>query len=141
MPRPKSKNELLELSQKNYEKLLDLIDSYSSEELKKEFPEGKLNRNISDVLTHLHQWHLMFLEWYKVGMKGDKPEMPAPGYTWKTLPELNKKIQKDYQNTDLKQALKLLSKSYTQVRKLIEKHTNDELFTKKLYKWTGSTSL
>lgn len=92
MPRPKTKDELLELSQKNFAKLNELVDSYSSEEQVAEFPEGTMNRNIRDVLAHLHHWHLMMLEWYEIGMKGDKPDMPAKGYTWKTVPELNREI-------------------------------------------------
>ena len=141
MSRPKSKNELLELSQNNYIKLLGLVNSYSNEDVKREFPIGTLNRNIKDVLAHLHQWHLMMLEWYKIGMNGEKPDMPAKGYTWKTMPELNKKIWEDYRNIKLEEAKELLDKSYSEVQKLIKKHSNDELFEKKRFKWTGTTSL
>ena len=88
MPRPKNKQELINQSEGNYQKLLELIAGYSDAELNKEFPEGYMNRNIRDVLGHLHHWHLMMLDWYKVGMAGDKPEMPAKGYTWKTTPAL-----------------------------------------------------
>ena len=81
MPRPKSKPELLELSQKNFDKLNSYVDSFSPEEQQAEFPEGTMNRNIRDVLAHLHHWHLMVLDWYQVGMQGDKPDIPAKGYT------------------------------------------------------------
>jgi len=141
MPRPKSKDELLALSQSNYKKLIELVDSYSSEEVNKTFPEGMLNRNIRDILTHLHEWHLMMLEWHKIGMTGEKPDMPAKGYTWKTLPDLNKKIWENYQNTTLETAKELLEDSFQKVQQLITKHTNEELFEKKRYKWTGTTSL
>jgi len=141
MPKPKSKDELIELSQTNFDTLMELIKSYSSEELDKEFPEGSMNRNIRDVLSHLHHWHLMILEWYKVGMKGEKPNMPAKGYTWKTLPELNKKIWEDYQNIKLNIVKDMLIDSYQKVREIIKHHTNEDLFEKKKYKWTGSTSL
>lgn len=141
MPRPKSKEELLSQSQTNYKNLLDLINVLSEEELQKDFPKGTLNRNVRDILTHLHHWHLFLLDWYKVGMKGDKPDMPAKGYTWQTLPALNKKIWKDCQKIETKEALKDLKRSYKKVQKIIEKHSNEELFEKKRYPWTGSTSL
>lgn len=141
MPRPKTKQELLDLSEENYIKLLLLIDSYSKEEQEREFPLGTLNRNIKDCVMHLHHWHLLLLDWYKVGMCGQKPEMPAKGYTWKTTPELNKSIWNKHKNVELKKALPLFSESHKQVTKLILKHSNEELFTKKLYQWTGSTSL
>ncbi|MEM6360167.1 MAG: ClbS/DfsB family four-helix bundle protein [Bacteroidota bacterium] len=36
---------------------------------------------------------------------------------------------------------KNIQPSYSQLREIIIKHTNDELFEKKRYKWTGTTSL
>ncbi|NAS32431.1 ClbS/DfsB family four-helix bundle protein [Flavobacteriaceae bacterium R38] len=141
MPRPKSKEELIALSQSNFEKLNKMIISYSDEELKKEFPEGTMNRNIRDILSHLHHWHLMMIEWYTIGMAGEKPMMPAKGYTWKTLPDLNRKIWSDYQNVDINKAKALLKGSFRNVQELINRHSNEELFEKKRYKWTGTTSL
>jgi len=141
MPRPKSKKELLDLSQKNFKTLMVLVNSFSDDEVEKEFSSGTLNRNVRDVLSHLHHWHLMLLDWYDVGMKGEKPIMPAKGYTWKTLPDLNRKIWLEYQNTDIQTVKKILDKSYKRVQSLIKNHTNKELFEKKRYKCTGSTSL
>jgi len=141
MPRPKTKDGLLELSQKNFAILNDLVDSYSSDEQNAEFPAGTMNRNIRDVLAHLHHWHLMMLEWYEIGMRGEKPEMPAKGYTWKTVPDLNRNIWEKYRNVDLKKVRKNLNQSHQQLEKVIEQHSNEELFEKKRYKWTGTTSL
>jgi hypothetical protein len=141
MARPKTKDELIRLSDENFQKLNDLIDGFSEEVQNAEFPEGTMNRNIRDVLMHLHHWHLMFLEWYKAGMDDQKPDMPAPGYTWKMTPELNRWIWEQYQKTELEEAKSLLQQSFQDVQKIIQEHTNDELFEKKRYKWTGSTSL
>lgn len=141
MARPTNKTELLHLSQKNFELLMDLIGSFSEEEQTSEFPKGTMNRNIRDVLMHLHHWHLMMIDWYEVGMKGKKPDMPAKGYTWKTTPELNRSILETYKNTPLEDAKKDLESSFENVRSLIEKHSDEELFEKKRYKWTGTISL
>lgn len=141
MSRPKTKQELEILSQRNFEKLLDFINSLEKEVQLKQFPKGTMNRNIRDVLTHLHEWHLMMLSWYEVGMRGEKPMMPAKGYTWKTTKELNREIFEKYQGFSLEEAKKILVESYNQVRKIVLKHTNEELFEKKRYHWTGSTSL
>ncbi|MEM9364186.1 MAG: ClbS/DfsB family four-helix bundle protein [Bacteroidota bacterium] len=141
MPRPKTKDELLILSQKNYDKLNDYIDNYTLEEQLAEFNLGTMNRNIRDVLAHLHHWHLMMLDWHKVGMTGAKPDIPAKGYTWKTTPDLNKWIWEKYRKTDLKEVREMLGNSFKMVRKVIESCSNEELFEKKRYKWTGTTSL
>lgn len=141
MPRPKSKDELIEQSHKEFQKLNEFIDSFSEEEKSKDFPTGTLNRNIRDVVAHLHHWHLMLLDWYKVGMTGEKPDMPAKGYKWKDLPELNKEIQKMYCTVELSKARTLMGDSFEAIQKLIQKHSNEELFEKKRYGWTGTTSM
>ncbi|MBD3223820.1 MAG: ClbS/DfsB family four-helix bundle protein [Caldithrix sp.] len=141
MAKPKTKNELINASQENYSELITLVDSFTEEEIKTEFPKETLNRNIRDVLTHLHHWHLMFLNWYKVGMKNEKPDMPAKGYSWKETPQLNKQIWENYQSVEFGEARKMLEESFSEIQQIIKKHTNKELFEKKRYKWTGSTSL
>lgn len=141
MPRPKTKKDLLELGKTNFKKLMEKVDSLGDGIHSIEFPEGYLNRNVKDVLAHLHEWHNMMLEWYRVGMSGVKPDMPKKGYTWKTVPELNREIWTTYKEETYETIRKMLENSHLEVRKIIESHSDEDLFTKKKYKWTGSTSL
>ena len=141
MGRPNTKMELLEQSQKNLDKLFEFIDGLEIGEQNSLFPQGTMNRNIRDVLAHLHHWHLLMLDWYRTGMAGDKPDMPAKGYTWKTTPELNKWIWEKYQSTRLDEARAYLKNSFRQIREIMETHSDEELFEKKRYQWTGTTSL
>lgn len=141
MARPKTKEDLIKVSNQNFNKLNDYIENLTAQEQEKEFPKGTLNRNIRDILTHLHHWHLMMQKWCEVGFAGEKPAMPAKGYTWKTTPDLNKWIWTNYQNTTLDEAKQLLKDSFQRTQTIIQEHTNEELFEKKRYKWTGSTSL
>lgn len=141
MSRPKNKNQLLTSCQENFETLNEYVESLSDAVQQQTFPKGTLNRNIRDVLAHLHHWHLLMLEWYEVGMRGEKPEMPAKGYTWKTTPELNIAIRERYVDISLADAKQELEQSHASLQNLIRKHTDEELFQKKRYKWTGSTSL
>lgn len=141
MSRPKNKVELLSLSQKNFDDLNAIVNSLSEEDLNKEFPEGTMNRNIRDVLGHIHQWHLMMLGWYNTGIQDKKTDMPAKGYTWKDTPALNKKIWEDNRHISLSAMRWMLEKSHQDIQNIIVKHTDFELFEKKKYKWTGSTSL
>ncbi|MGH1364627.1 MAG: ClbS/DfsB family four-helix bundle protein [Calditrichia bacterium] len=141
MPRPKNKADLLERSKQNYTLLFELINSLSDEERNADFPNLSMQHNIRDMLSHLHHWHVMMLDWYEVGMAGEKPDMPAKGYTWKTLPDLNQWIREQYLETSLDEITTLINTSFKHLREITEKHSDEELFTKKLYKWTGSTSL
>ena len=43
--------------------------------------------------------------------------------------------------TSLEEATRLLEQSHREVLELIEVFSNDELFIKGIYKWTGGTSL
>lgn len=142
MPKPTNKTKLLEQSQTNYQRLNDLLGTYSEKSLIQNTFEGAaLYQNVRDVLAHLHHWHLLFLGWYEKGMQGIKPTMPAEGYTWRTVPELNKAIWEQYLTADLATVRHWLDVSYQQVQQCILQHSNEELFTKKHYPWTGSTSL
>lgn len=144
MPRPTNKKELLELSEHNFNKLLDFIDSLPEEYKEKSYNHDELNdrdKTISDVICHLHEWHQMMKKWYDIGMSGKMPAIPAEDVTWQTLPLLNHRIYDKYKGTDLKKAITLFRKSHKDVMALIEKHNDKDLFTKKKYPWTGSTSL
>jgi hypothetical protein len=144
MPRPTNKKELLELAEINFNKLLEFIEELPDELKAKIYKNDELNdrdKTIADVICHLHEWHLMMENWYKVGMSGKKPAIPAEGYTFQTLPKLNHKIWEKYKGTELKKAVTIFKKSYKDVIALIGKHNDEELFTKKKYEWTGTTSL
>ena len=46
-----------------------------------------------------------------------------------------------YQTTTYDEASKMIKKSFLEVQEVINKYNDDELFEKKRYKWTGTTSL
>ena len=48
---------------------------------------------------------------------------------------------KKHKKTSLEEATKLLNQSHKEVLELMEGFSNDDLFTKGIYKWTGGTSL
>jgi hypothetical protein len=141
MSRPTNKAELLSLSSKNYVKLISHINQLPTELKETPFHPGTMNRNIRDVLAHLHEWQMMMISWYEVGMTGEKPDIPAKGFTWKTVPDLNRIIHQKHKKEQLQTIQSLLSESHKKVTELIEQHSDEELFQKKRYHWTGTTSL
>ena len=141
MPKPTTKNELLQACTTEYVALIELLDGLTARQLQTEFPPDMLNRNVRDVLAHLHHWHLLLMTWFTTAQAGEKPVMPSPGYKWSETPALNRKINKTYSKKSLKSVRKMLNDSHAEIMKLINQHTNKELFTKKRFEWTGSTSL
>lgn len=141
MSRPENKAALIAQSQAGFNALENLALSMGEQGLMTPFPEGMLNRNARDVIAHLHHWHLLFLGWYEVGIRGEKPVMPAEGYTWKDTQALNLMINKKYANSQPLEIWEAFVQTHSRVMTLMKEHPAETLFEKKYYKWTGSTSL
>lgn len=141
MTRPTTKASLIEAGDVGLRVLVAEVETIPEALRSEEFPFDGRDRTIRDVLCHLHEWHRLMLDWYEIGMRGDKPDIPAAGYTWRTTPDLNAELRARHQDTPLESALEMLQRSHEQVRDLIVRHTDEELFTKQLYQWTGTTSL
>lgn len=141
MPRPRDKEALFIESEKNFKKLQDLIDSMSLEKQEEAFPFEDRDHNVRDVLIHLYEWQQLLLNFVKSNQNGEnKPFLPEP-YNWKTYPAMNIGFWEKHQNTPLDKAKKLLQQSHQEVMKMCDTFTNEELFTKKYYSWTGTTNL
>lgn len=141
MPRPTTKDALLTAAATGFHTLSAFIDDLPAEYREAEFGFQDRDRCVRDVVFHLFGWHQMMLTWYAEGMAAERPAIPAPGYTWRTTPQLNQALWEQAQAVSLTQALADLTASHARVCALITAHTDDELFTKQRYRWTGSTSL
>ena len=151
MPRPKTKNELIEASNTNYRKLMDFIAGMTEAELstpfdfsadaKKKEAHWKRDKNLRDVLIHLYEWQQLLLNWAPANLQGDKlPFLPEP-YNWKTYGDMNVMFWEKHQKTALAKAKKMLEKSHSDVMELLDTFSDEELFTKKFYSWTGTSNL
>jgi hypothetical protein len=69
-----------------------------------------------------------------------KPFLPEP-YNWKTYPAMNVEFWRKHQNTPLADAKSMLRDSHNEVMALIETFSNDELFARKHFAWTGTSTL
>ena len=63
--------------------LLALIERLPAERLDEEFAGPARDRNVRDVVAHLHAWHILLERWYADGMTGGSPSIPAEGYSWR----------------------------------------------------------
>lgn len=151
MSRPTSKTDLLNAAATNYEKLNTLISELTEKELstsfdfsndlKKKEVHWKRDKNLRDVLIHLYEWHHLLLNWIQSNKNGDnKPFIPEP-YNWKTYGDMNMEFWKKHQSTSLEDAKKMLLKSHNDVIQLAATFSNEELFSKCVYKWVGGSTL
>ncbi len=151
MGRPTTKTDLVNASAANYDKLNTLISGLTEQELvtpfdfsgdaKKKEAHWKRDKNLKDVLVHLYEWHQLLLDWVQANLSGeDRPFIPKP-YNWKTYGDMNMEFWKKHQNTSLDDAKKMLQKSHSEVMKLAETFSNEELFSKGVYPWVGGSAL
>lgn len=151
MSRPTTKTDLISAAATNYEKMNILISGLTEKELsapfnfsgdeKKKEAHWKRDKNLRDILVHLYEWHQLLLNWIQSNQNGEnKPFLPQP-YNWKTYGDMNVGFWEKHQNTTLEDAKSMLEKSHEEVIKLAETYSNEELFSKGIYKWVGESPL
>jgi hypothetical protein len=144
MDRAWNKEKLLEMAEMYLNKLLDYISDLPDDIKYGTFKTNEINerdKSVSDVICHLHEWHLMMANWYKIGLTGKTPSIPMEGYNWKQLTKVNAIIWNKHKGTPLKDAISQFRKSHNKLVKLIENISNEDLFEINKYKWTGNHPL
>ena len=154
MARARNKEDLMKFAADNYAALMDLISKmtehqmntpfdFSDEPSKKEAHWSR-DKYVRDVLIHLYEWHKLLIDFVKNNSgEGDAPIISflPPDYSWKTYGAMNIEFWKRHQNTSLESAKQMLEESHKKVMALAERYSNEELFTKKYFNWTGTTDL
>ncbi|MDE1549269.1 ClbS/DfsB family four-helix bundle protein [Jeotgalibaca caeni] len=151
MSRPNTKMRFIESSNEKYEKLVSMIQSLTEEEKNQPFTfevtekmkenHWRRDKNLRDVLIHLYEWHQLLLDWVRANQNGEKKSFLPEPYTWKNYVELNLKFGEKHQSTSFEEAYKRWTSSHQEVMHLAETFSDDELFEKKYFTWTGTTSL
>ena len=139
MPRPKSKDQLLEQARQNWEKLQAEVEHLTEDQMTEAGIVG--DWSVKDILAHLTEWQQMTLTWYRIGKAGETPITPSETYTWRQIPDLNRVIYEKHKDSPLDKVQANLLASHNETIKIIEQISNEELFTPKMYKWTKSTTL
>lgn len=144
MPRPTDKESLLEAAATTYGTLLQALGDLPAdlrEDTTLQVPIEDQSRNPRDVVAHVHAWHLMTMDWCRTGDEGGTPQVPGAGRTWRDTPAINAEIWSRYARTPYAEALSLLDGSHREILDDIAAHTQEQLFTTRVYPWTKSTTL
>ena len=151
MPRPTTKTELITAADNQWDNLWKLINSIPDgaqtvifnfgNDTKLKEAHWQRDKNLRDVFIHLCEWHKLLLNWTQTNLNGEaRPFLPEP-YNWKTYGEMNAGFWKKHQATPYDEAVMLLRESHGKVMALIETLSDDELFEKKHFSWTGTSTL
>ena len=100
-----------------------------------------LGRTTTDLLSHLHAWHLLFEGWVGADRVGETVAYPAEGYTWRDLDALNESLYTFHQAREYAQTRELLVESHARVCELVRTIPEVELTTPDAPSWLGDESL
>ncbi|MBE2221410.1 MAG: ClbS/DfsB family four-helix bundle protein [Anaerolineae bacterium] len=140
MPRPVNKEQLLTAMQKEHGSLTNLLATLSPETVN-QTSESIENWTIKDVLSHVTAWEQMVLSWYQAGLRGDVPELPAPGFNWRQIPALNQQIYEQHQMEPYDLVQQEFDASYEEMLATVNTISNEDLFTPERFAWTNKNTM
>lgn len=115
MPRPTSKQDLLVAIERERGKLDAVLETVTSER--------------------------MALGWYRTGLRGEVPEVPAPGLKWNQTPQLNRAIFETHRDRPLAEVVAAFRASRREILGVIESLSDEDLFTPGRFAWTHKNTL
>lgn len=139
MPKPTTKNQILETAQTERAALEELLATLTFEQMTQPNVVGEWA--IKDILAHLIEWEQMVIEWYETGVKGKVPAVPSEEFNWGQLPQLNHSIYLKHRDKSLVDIQKSFKASYKQILKTIQDISEKELFTRGHYAWARNNAL
>ena len=139
MSRPTTRAELLDRAEREFERLFEVVDEVPASRL--ETPGACESWSVKDLLAHLNAWHRLLIGWEADGASGGTPDMPASGYSWKETPALNEHLHGLAAADAWDDVVANLRESHDQVVDVIASYSDEDLFTKRRFAWTGSTSV
>ena len=93
--------------------------------------------SVKDILAHVVEWQVMNLSWYAAGIRGEKPAMPAPGFTLRDLPRLNQMIYRKHHHRPLQAVLNDYQSYHERIVSLVSSLSDADLTTLGRFTWTG----
>ncbi|MGI9601068.1 MAG: ClbS/DfsB family four-helix bundle protein [Acidimicrobiales bacterium] len=125
MPAAVTRDELLQVASKEYDKLRLLVERVD-EVLA--LAKDDDDTSIKDVVAHRAHWIRLFLGWYEDGVAGKKVYFPAEGYKWSELKRYNADLRARQTDLSWSQACADLGDAHTDLIDFIEAHSSDDLY-------------
>ncbi|MGX5695959.1 ClbS/DfsB family four-helix bundle protein [Agromyces soli] len=99
------------------------------------------DRDLQDVVNHLHAWHVLLLGWLDAIAAGRAPAYPAEGRGWAQLDELNRELRDTYRVREFDTAWRRLQTSHVGVLARVGALDEAELFDAARFAWLGGSPL
>ena len=135
-----SKDQLLSTIREEHDRLIELVDAVTPDQRKKPGVWGE-RWTLTDLLAHLAEWHVMFLRWYRDGLIGREPDLPAAGFKWNETPRLNREIWAKHKDRSWVEVRADFDRTYEEIVALVESLSEEELLEPGHFPWTGKKPL
>ena len=135
-----SKKELLESIRATHEEFVALAATIPATRYGEKGVGGD-DWTVKDLFAHLTEWERMFLGWYRCGLAGEKPALPAAGYKWSQMPQLNRDIWRKHRANGWKRVREDFDASHLEILALAESLTQGQLLSPGRFGWTGKLPL
>ncbi|MCA9279891.1 MAG: ClbS/DfsB family four-helix bundle protein [Phycisphaeraceae bacterium] len=136
MPPKLTRDVLLDEIQREYDKLLTLIDRVP----KKDMATSSINSagwSLKDALAHVADWAHRCADWCKAGLADDAPEPPSDGFKWNETRKLNEAIYNKRKKHSLPRVLRDFHAGHEALVELAQTMDERDLCDPKRFAWCG----
>ena len=116
---------------------LDELISRLSDQMMTESGVAPGGWSVKDILAHLIGWQRMILSFHEGERRGEEPEVPGHGLTWRETPKLNLLIYEEYRETPLPEILTSFETSHKNMLRWIDTESDSDFLTVGRFRWAG----
>ena len=120
-----SKDELLQITQKEFGKLETLIADCDAAIV---LAKDEEDTSIKDVVAHRAHWIELFFGWYEDGLAGKDVSFPAEGYKWNELKRYNADLRARQARLSWGEAVDELKSQHERLAAFISARSETELY-------------
>jgi hypothetical protein len=126
MPAATSKTEIIAVTEKEWAKLIALLDQVDDALATRPFEDGI---TIKDTVAHRAHWTHLFLGWYADGQAGRDVHFPAKGYKWNQLKAYNADLRAAKSGLSWTEARTDLDASHAALMDFYATHSDEDLYS------------
>ena len=131
MPIPKSRQELLDAIETNFERLskdLGTVHAHRTNEATLEGHTRGTKMSVHNLVSYLLGWHSLVLKWIEKDAKEELIDFPETGFKWNQLGALAQKFYADYATVPYDQLLKDLAIAKQKIVDFLHGQTDEQLY-------------